>query len=578
MKSNDSGGRFSHFIPVILILAFSLFSIVSLDSIHKLQGDARIINYTGIVRGASQRIVKQELNHMENDALIEELDKILAGLSEGDAEYSLSVLDSPVYQMYVSQMEVSWNMIKEEIQKVRNGEDDAKLYEMSEDYFDLANSAVSAAEAYSVNKVQKTTEYLLGLNLVFAVFIAIFMFFRKKQNKMSGELLAAEKASSEKSGFLSRMSHEIRTPMNGIMGMTDIALLSLNQPEKVADCLGKIKLSSEYLISLINDILDMSRIESGKIELYLNAFDIHVFADRISTMFSQKAQDAGLDFQVKLYDISSPIMIGDELRLSQIVVNLTSNAIKFTPEKGKVYVEIEEKAGADGEEDNDMVSLQITVTDTGIGMTEEFMTRMFEPFEQASSSTAYKYGGTGLGLSICYNLIQLMNGELIADSKEGIGSRFIVRLELPKAHEAVSVKERMMKRRITDFTGFHILLVEDNELNSEIATSMLEMKGATVDKAWTGKEAVEKFLHSEAGQYQMILMDMQMPEMNGMDACVAIRSSNHMQAKLIPIIGLSANAFSQDREEALKCGMNDYLAKPIDLDRLWETISGICNT
>lgn len=576
MKSKKPNRVLNFLIPVLFISSFILFSIISLISINNLQGNARVINYTGIVRGATQRLVKQELNHVENDTLIQTLDEILYGLAQGDMAYQLTVLPSSDFQKGIKKMQLSWNQIKKEIQNVRQGKNADDLFVMSEHYFELANDAVSTAEIYSENRVNITIKWLLLLNSIFIIGVILFLCYQKREKKIYIELQTAESASKEKSMFLSRMSHEIRTPMNGIIGMTEIAKMSISDSAKLEDCLNKIKLSSDYLLSLINDILDMSRIENGKMELCQKTFDLRLFADRIYGMFAQKANSANLEFKVNTTQIYAPIVIGDELRLSQIVVNIVSNALKFTPENGKVLVEIKQQ-----KQEGSKSMVTITITDTGLGMTEEFQSRIFEPFEQADPSTAYQYGGTGLGLAISSCLIQLMNGNISIQSEPGKGSIFTIQLEL-----SISISdtpstlhsELLVRNKIENLTGYHILLAEDNEINSEIAASLLELKGAVVDKAWNGKEATKQFLNSPAGTYHIILMDIQMPEMNGLEACRIIRNSEHTQAKKIPIIGLSANAFEQNVDEALDCGMDDYISKPFDIVKLFNTIISTCSS
>lgn len=561
-------------IPICLILFFVTFSIVSWSSMNSLQGDARVVNYAGIVRGATQRLVKQELNQVQNDDLIQYLDDILKGLRDGCSMNNLTQLADPHFQSLVQEMMGSWSELKDEITYVRQGGDAGKLYDLSEDYFNLANATVSAAEFYSEKKVWTAKVWLFCLDLILIFFILLFWFYRKQRERMSDKLVAAERASREKGDFLSRMSHEIRTPMNGIVGMTEIAQLSLEDPRKVADCLNKIKLSSQYMVSLVNDILDMSRIESGKVELYQKAFELNAFAERLRTMFSQKAQEEEIDFSVRMKDITVSHVVGDELRLSQVIVNIISNAIKFTPAQGRVEVVI---AQTDIKEQS--VELQISVTDTGIGMSKEFLGRIFEPFEQAEGSSTY--GGTGLGLAISHSLIRMMNGNITIESKKMEGTRFNVKLTLlqavsgPLSSSDTISADPSNALRIGDLSGVNILLVEDNEINSEIVATMLESKNATVDTAWNGREAVEKFLQNDTGPYDLILMDTQMPEMDGLEACHAIRTSRHLQAKSIPIIGLSANAFQQDVDRALACGMNAYLSKPVEMDRLLSTISTV---
>lgn len=576
MKPKRGGEIYNIVLSIALIVLFAVFSNISISSVKRLQGDARVINYTGIVRGATQLLVKQELNQMENDELIARLDRILAGLSNGDENMNLVVMDSPDYQNYILDMQDRWTDMKAEIYSVRCGGDRQKLFDMSESYFVLTDKAVSVAEEYSEHKIQKSRSWQVFLLVLVAMFIILFYFLQRKQKKTMAELQAAETASKEKSDFLSRMSHEIRTPMNGIIGMTEIAMHSLKDRERVEDCLNKIKLSSDYLLALLNDILDMSRIESGKLELCNETFNIHNFAQRINTMFAGKAEEAGLNFSVNMGKLAVLNVIGDELRLTQIVVNIISNAIKFTPKDGCVTVAIEQELAEEGQ-----ITLVFTVKDTGIGMTKEFQARIFEPFKQAEAYIVRQYGGSGLGLAICSSLLALMNGEMTINSEPEKGSEFIIRLKLPIAEDGAEafkdhVHSGTMGNSDVELDGFNLILAEDNDLNAEIASFLLEEKGASVCRVKNGKEALMTFLDKPAGTFQVILMDVQMPEMNGLEATRALRSSDHAQAKEIPIIGISANVFQQDIHQAIDCGMNGYVSKPIDIKQLVQVVRNFC--
>lgn len=571
MHSSKFSERLIRSIPLLLIAAFTLFSLTALISINNLQGDARVINYAGIVRGATQRLVKQEMCAIPDDPLIGQLDQILAGLAAGDDALNLNRMDCPEFQVNVQQLQDEWRTIKAEILRVRAGADQQRLYDLSETYFQLADRTVTAAEVHTEGKVHRMTLWLLGLTLAFAFVVLLFAQYHARQKRMSAKLAAAELASLEKSSFLSRLSHEIRTPMNGIIGMTALAQMYGTDTEKVSNCLHKIQLSSEYMVSLINDILDMSRIESGKIELYCTPLDLHTLTSRLETMFSQKAQDAGVTFDVRLPALPAPVLVGDELRLSQVIVNLVSNAIKFTPEGGRVTVEIDE---TDVQADD--VQLRIQVSDTGIGMSEAFQARMFNPFEQAESATSHIYGGSGLGLAISHSLVTLMGGEIAVDSAPGCGTRFCITVRLPRAAADAVVPAAApdpSEAQEDNLNGYHILLAEDNEINAEIASAILEHTGANVTHVWNGKEAVTAFAEAEPNTYDVVLMDTQMPELDGLSATRSIRASAHPQAHSIPIIGLSANAFQKDVDEALQSGMNAYLSKPIDLRRLLQTIT-----
>lgn len=563
-------------IPILLAVLFCLIGTVSFISLTHMQGNARAVNYTGIVRGATQRLVKQEMNHQPNDEMIRVLDGIVTELSTGKGDNKLTVIHDKAYQDYMAQMRLSWDEIKTEIHQVRQGGSQQNLYQLSEDYFVLADKAVSAAEQYSENRVSRSIFLLAFLSICFTLLFILLWASSSRRRKAQMALALAESASQSKSDFLSRISHEIRTPLNGIVGMTAIARRSADNPEKVLNCLDKIDLSSSYLMSLLNDVLDMSRIESGKIELENSEFELSEVCGQIYDLFWQKAEDNGIDLQIDCGNLAGQRVVADHLRLTQVLVNLISNAMKFTPSGGTVSLNIRKTA-----EDRQTVSLEFTVADTGVGISEEFQSRLFEPFEQESAGTARQYGGTGLGLAISNNFVKMMGGEISVWSRPGEGTRFTVQLTFLRGTpaeqgsaetEAASGLLDPGSPVSEDLSGLTILLAEDNEINAEIITCILEESGAKVDSVGDGKAAVEKFTEAAAGTYQLIFMDIRMPVLNGMEASRAIRASGRADAGSIPIVGLSANAFREDIDKAMESGMNAYLAKPIDLTLLYQTL------
>ena len=556
--------------PFILAGMFCFISVTSIVTIIHMQGNARVINYTGIVRGATQRLVKQEMNQYPNDELINYIDGILLELSTGDGENGLRMINDKEYQGLVNEMKEKWEVIKSEVQFVRAGGD---KHNLSEDYFALANKTVSSVELYTEERVKSAKWTLFVLNAGFVILFILFFMLGMRQKKVQTDLISAKNASRAKSEFLSRMSHEIRTPMNGIIGMTAVARMSLDNREMLIDSLNKIDLSSSYLLSLINDILDMSRIESGKIKLDNEVFEITEVLKRIYIMFKQKSDESGIDFKIKSDNVTVNKVIGDELRISQVIINIISNSIKFTQFGGKVTLDVRQKI-----DDDEKVIFEFVVSDTGIGMSKEFQRHMFEPFEQERNGNSHQYAGTGLGLAISYNFVKLMGGEIIVHSELNKGSEFVIYLPLQKAENAKLNEKQdknifeQKKEELMNLCEVHILLAEDNEINAEIITFLLQKCGAEVDLAINGEEAVKKFAESAVGSYDLILMDIQMPIMNGLEASKLIRAMERPDAKDILIVGVSANAFSEDVQKAKQNGMNEYISKPIDMSKLFEAI------
>lgn len=378
------------------------------------------------------------------------------------------------------------------------------------------------------------------------------------------KLAEAEKASQSKTTFLSQMSHEIRTPMNGIIGLLGLAESHAEEAETVRNYLNKAGDLSQHLLSIINDVLDISRIEAGKIEMEEKPFDLFLFGDKLRNMFQKNVEAKGLLFDLTFQNLDVRYVIGDELRLSQIVVNFLSNALKFTSE-GEITVTFRQMMKQNG-----VLDLMVRVHDTGIGMAPEFISRIFRPFEQENKEIVRQYGGTGLGMTITDQLVRLMGGEIFVESLLGKGSDFTVFLRLPIADEGIlpAVQEEQAAEDGFSLSGLRILMAEDNEINVEVAVIVLEEEGAVVEVAKNGQEAVDLFAGHPAGYYDVILMDIQMPLLDGRAAARTIRRLERPDARQIPIIALSANAFVEDERMSIEAGMNGHIAKPIDFDSL----------
>ena len=391
------------------------------------------------------------------------------------------------------------------------------------------------------------------------------------------ELEQAEEASQSKTSFLYQMSHEIRTPMNGIMGMLTLAQEKLDASHPAAQYLTRVEELSGHLLSLINDILDMSRIEAGKVELEEKAFSLRSLGNKLYDMFAKNLEGRGINYEVNFEDMTIDYVIGDELRISQIIINFLSNAVKFTQE-GEIIVTFRQMFLQDGNAD-----LMIRVHDTGIGMDPEFINRIFRPFEQEGADTTRKYGGTGLGMAITDQLVKLMNGEIVVKSTPGEGSDFSVFLHLPVAEEPVPAEqiekentaEEAEPEEIEVFRGRRILVAEDNEINAMVAREILGQMGAGIDVAENGQRAVEMFDEKPENYYDFILMDVQMPVMNGREAAKAIRRLPRKDAGEILIFALSADAFVEDERRSLESGMNGHYAKPVDFEALQQNVGAI---
>ncbi|MGN0996285.1 MAG: ATP-binding protein [Candidatus Ventricola sp.] len=394
-----------------------------------------------------------------------------------------------------------------------------------------------------------------------------------RQNALRAATEAAEQANRAKSTFLFNMSHDIRTPMNAIIGFAGLAEKHIDNQALVCDYVGKIRRSSEVLLRIINDVLDLARIESGKSELTLAPHNLEECIAGVRDMFAESMEKSGLRFTVQT-ELTDPVVLCDDLRLDQILINLLSNARKFTPAGGEVTLRLSQAGPADG----GMATYRLTVRDTGIGMSQEFQAHVFDAFERERSSTMTGIEGTGLGLCIVRNLVEMMGGTVHVQSAPGRGSTFGVELPLCVSEQRAERGRARAELSSEEFAGKRLLLVEDNELNREIASSILEDAGMLVETADNGVLALDMLRRSAPGYYALILMDIQMPVMGGYEATRRIRQMKDPALSRIPIVAMTANAFEEDRRRAMDAGMDGFVAKPLDTQLLWAVMGRVLRT
>ena len=393
----------------------------------------------------------------------------------------------------------------------------------------------------------------------------------EKDEKYKAELLIAAKkaeaANEAKTEFLQRMSHDIRTPINGICGMIDMAEHYADDMEKQTEYRAKIKEASNLLLELVNDVLDMSKLESGEVVLEESPFNLSKIFEEVLVVIEQIAAEQNIRIVWEKKEIKHRDLIGSPRYVKRVMMNILSNAVKYNRANGQIYTSCREIPS----EQPEMPIIEFVCRDTGIGMTDEFQKHIFEPFAQEHTGSRTKFAGTGLGMPITKKLIEKMGGTITFESEKGVGTTFVIRVpfkidpDVDKREEQKDVSEKSIK-------GLHILLAEDNELNMEIAEFVLQNEGADVTKAWDGQEAVELFRNSEPGEFDVILMDIMMPVMNGYEAAKMIRSLDREDAKEVPIIAMTANAFTEDRIRAKEAGMDEHVAKPVDVELLIKII------
>ena len=428
---------------------------------------------------------------------------------------------------------------------------------------------------YDLATIRKNTSNVILSNdhllfIVTIIFLIICLFFfvsfiiiiaKIKQLKAEAKIGVERAKIKARQDFFSKMSHEIRTPMNAIIGLTDVVALHSNIPQDLQDDLKKIQSSAHYLLGLINNILDISKIEQGKMVLSNEPFSISKLVNSLNDMLLPEVKKFGVIFIIST-DIKHDIIISDEIRLRQVITNLLSNAFKYTPSQKEVKLEIKELQSTDSN-----AKYYFAVIDQGIGIPQSEHERIFQPFEQIDSNISHSMG-TGLGLPISQNIIRLMGGNIELNSQKNKGSSFSFTLSFPLG----KLIEQNEITQDNNLVNKNILVVEDNLINAQIIVSFLEMKGANVIVSTNGKEALEAFRNSKNNFFDLIFMDIQMPIMNGLTCCKQMRMLKRQDAKKIPIIAMTANTFKEDVDNALNAGMNDFISKPIDVNKLFATI------
>ncbi len=424
---------------------------------------------------------------------------------------------------------------------------------------------------------------VIGIIFLYFLIYSIFWFWtyrtnlahrkqeQEKDEKYKAELLIAAKkaeaANEAKTEFLQRMSHDIRTPINGICGMVNMAEHYADDMEKQTEYRTKVKEASNLLLELVNEILDMSKLESGEIVLEEIPFNLRSISREVFVVIEQMAAEQNIRIMWERKEITHRNFIGSPGYVKRVMMNILSNAIKYNRESGQIYISCIEIPS----EQPEMTTMEFVCRDTGIGMTEEFQKYIFEPFAQEHTGSRTKFAGTGLGMAIAKNLIEKMGGTITMESEKDVGTTFVIRVPF-KTDPDADKREKQKDVSENSIKGLHILLAEDNELNMEIAEFVLQNEGADVTKAWNGQEAVELFRNSASGELDVILMDIMMPVMNGYEATQMIRSLDREDAKTIPIIAMTANAFTEDRIRAKEAGMNEHVAKPVDVEVLVKVI------
>ena len=441
-------------------------------------------------------------------------------------------------------------------------------------YFDIIPSEGWSPRSYWIMCI--VISYVFSLLIATVFYLISSKKHRERQYEAELEKSAeqAKNANEAKTRFLFNMSHDIRTPMNAIVGFSGLLEKNLQNERKAKEYLEKIQSSSNLLLRIINQVLEMARIESGTAVLQLKAEDMDALFHRVNTVFEEDIRKKNLQYYADL-DIRHHYVVCDQTKLQEIMLNIISNAIKYTPEGHSIYVEVHEAVS----ENPSKIRYIFSCEDTGIGMSEEYLPHIYEEFSREHSTTENKVPGTGLGLPIIKSMIELMGGSIQVESRQGIGTKFTIDLSFDIAlkEEVYGSEDTIESSAIHTIKGKRILLVEDNELNAEIAKTVLEDVGALITRAENGQQALELFKEKPAGTFDVILMDLMMPVMDGYTATRKIRELERSDAKTVPIIAMTANAFREDAEKCIAVGMNAHLAKPLDIEKMKKTIKSICS-
>ena len=441
-------------------------------------------------------------------------------------------------------------------------------------YFDIIPSEGWSPRSYWIMCI--VISYVFSLLIATVFYLISSKKYRERQYEAELEKSAeqAKNANEAKTRFLFNMSHDIRTPMNAIVGFSGLLEKNLQNERKAKEYLEKIQSSGNLLLRIINQVLEMTRIESGTAVLQLKAEDMDALFHRVNTVFEEDVRKKNLQYHAVL-DVRHHYVVCDQTKLQEIMLNIISNAIKYTPEGHSIYVEVHEAVS----ENPSKIRYIFSCEDTGIGMSEEYLPHIYEEFSREHSTTENKVPGTGLGLPIIKSMIELMGGSIQVESRQGIGTKFTIDLSFDIAlkEEVYGSEDTIESSAIHTIKGKRILLVEDNELNAEIAKTVLEDVGALITRAENGQQALELFKEKPAGTFDVILMDLMMPVMDGYTATRKIRELERSDAKTVPIIAMTANAFQEDAEKCIAVGMNAHLAKPLDIEKMKKTIKSICS-